>query len=253
MAPILKSPTEINEVRQTSKVAGDLLSLLMPYVSPGITTGELDAIANDYLRQHGATSPFFSSHFTICTSINNEVVSGIPSSTRVLHDGDLLKLDAAVKINGWYAQCTITVPVGHPNAQALFLLDVAKQACRAGIAAARPGNHLGDIGYAIQSYTERQGCSVVREYGGYGIGRSLHEDPFVPMFGRAGTGLKLIRGLLFYITAIVTANPTNTQVLRNNDQYSRTLTAVTVDGCLSTRFGYTIAITDNDPDILTRF
>ncbi len=244
---ILKNAQEIEGVRRACVVAVDLLKMLKNIAKPGITTEQLDKSAAQFLRAHSAQSSYLGyARFpaSIITSINDEIIDGIPSQ-RVLHDGDLLKLNVGVLFKGWIASNAITLPIGTPKRETMQLREVARQACKEGVAAARTGGHLGDIGYAIQHTVEMQGLNVVREYGGSGIGRSKHENPSVPGFGIPGSGMSLRSGMVLYITAIVNAGSPEVNV------HSNRRTIVTLDGSLSAMFGHTVAITTNEPDILT--
>jgi methionyl aminopeptidase len=228
-------------------VVHDVLEELARAVAPGVTTAELDRLAADATRARGAAPAFLGYHgypAALCISVNDEVVHGIPSS-RTLREGDLVGLDFGVVLDGWFGDAARTVPVGAPSEGAVRLMAAARDALAAGIAAARPGGRVGDIGAAVQALVESRGFSVVRDFVGHGIGRRLHEPPHVPNFGRAGTGETLRPGMVLAIEPMVNAGAADVEVLDDG------WTAVTADGSLSAHFEHTVAVTEKGPDILT--
>ncbi len=245
----LKSEDEIAHIRAASLVVHDVLQEVIAAIAPGVTTLELDRIAERATEARGARPAFKGYHgypAVICISVNDEVVHGIPSSRRVLADGDIVGLDFGVVHDGWYGDSAYTVPVGRPTPEAARLLDATREALSRAIAAARPDARLGDIGFAVQSYVESQGYSVVRDFVGHGIGRSLHEPPQVPNFGAPGTGIRLRPGMVLAIEPMVNAGRPEVRTLEDG------WTAVTSDGTLSAHFEHTVAITRDGPVILTR-
>ena len=242
-----KRGEELEKMRRAGRVVGEILEILQAAVRPGVTTQELDEIAEREIRARGAT-PSFKGYrgfpATICTSINSEIVHGIPGN-RVLKEGDLIKLDAGAIVEGFHGDSAVTVPVGEVSEEALKLIETTERSLQAGIAEAKSGNRIHDIGAAVQTTAEGAGFSVVREYVGHGIGRALHEDPPVPNYGKAGTGLKLEPGLVIAIEPMVNVGSYETRLLPDG------WTVVTADGALSAHFEHTIAITDNGPEVLT--
>ena len=242
-----KRAEELEKMRRAGRVVGEILEILQAAVRPGVTTQELDEIAEREIRTRNAT-PSFKGYrgfpATICTSINSEIVHGIPGN-RVLKEGDLIKLDAGAIVEGFHGDSAVTVPVGEVSEEALKLIETTERSLQAGIAEAKSGNRIHDIGAAVQTTAEGAGFSVVREYVGHGIGRALHEDPPVPNYGKAGTGLKLEPGLVIAIEPMVNVGSYETRLLPDG------WTVVTADGALSAHFEHTIAITDNGPEVLT--
>lgn len=250
MAPIIKSKEEREHIRQAGHIVAAILAELRAAARPGITTGALDDIAVAALKRHGAASSSLGYHGypkSICTSVNDEIVHGIPGE-RVLHEGDLVSIDFAALYNKWHADSAITVPVGAVTPAAQRLLFVTQEALNRGIAAARAGNRVRDISRVIQQYVEDAGFSLVRQYGGHGVGRSMHEDPQVLNYiepGHPDTALKLKPGMVIAIEPMVNLGQAETRTL--DDAW----TVVTVDGSFSAHFEHTVAITDGDADILT--
>ncbi|MFO7171983.1 MAG: type I methionyl aminopeptidase [Bacillota bacterium] len=244
---ILKSAREIAVMREAGRIAAQVHEELRKAIRPGITTRELDALAERLIRQAGAI-PTFKGYrgypASICTSVNDEVVHGIPGD-RVLREGDIVAIDLGVTYKGYVGDCAYTWPVGKVSPEVERLLRVTREALERAIAECRPGRRLGDIGYAVQSYVESHGFSVVREYCGHGIGANMHEDPQVPNYGRPGTGLVLRPGMVLAIEPMVNTGTWMTRVLP--DQW----TVVTADGGYSAHFEHTVAITDHGPEILT--
>ncbi|MDT3700473.1 MAG: type I methionyl aminopeptidase [Thermincola sp.] len=244
----IKSKEEIELMRQSNQIVARLLQKLSQMVAPGITTAQLDEFAEKFIRQHGAI-PTFKGYAgypaCICTSVNNQVVHAIPGP-QVLKNGDIISIDAGAKLNGFCGDATITVGVGTISKEARRLIDITAKALEIGISQATPGNRIGDIGYAVQHYVEGQGCSVVRDFVGHGIGREMHEDPQVPHFGRPGTGPILREGMVIAIEPMINAGGYKLKILPDG------WTAVTVDGSLSAQFEHSVAITANGPDVLSR-
>ena len=242
-----KRPEELNKMRRAGRVVGEILEILRAAVRPGVTTAELDEIAEREIRARSAT-PSFKGYrgfpATICTSVNSEIVHGIPGK-RTLKEGDLVKLDAGAIVEGYHGDAAISVPVGEVPQESLKLIETTERSLQAGIAEARAGNRIGDIGAAVQTMAEGAGFSVVREYVGHGIGRALHEDPPVPNYGHHGKGLPLEPGLVIAIEPMVNVGSYETRLLPDG------WTVVTADGALSAHFEHTIAITENGPEVLT--
>ncbi len=247
MGVVIKSPDEIAAMRQAGRIVASVLRTLAGEVRPGIRTRELDAACARELARHGAQSSFLHYHgypAHICTSVNDEVVHGIPGE-RVLHEGDIVSIDVGVKYQGFQGDAAVTVGVGHISPQARKLIEVTEGALHAGIAAAKRDVHLGEISAAVQEFVESNGFSVVREYTGHGIGRDMHEDPQIPNFGDRSEGPVLRRGMALAIEPMVNAGVWKTKVL--GDQW----TVVTADGSLSAHFEHTIAVTNGQAEILT--
>ena len=248
MAPIIKSQEEREKIRETGRIVASTLAELRLAVRPGITTDEIDRLAVETLQRYGAKSSSLGYHGyprSLCTSVNDEIVHGIPGA-RVLHEGDIVTLDFAAVYNGWHADSAITVPVGKVSADVERLLKVTEDALYRGIAAARAGNRIHDISRAVQQFVEGAGFSIVRQYGGHGVGRSMHEDPQVLNYIEPGyPNLILKPGMVIAIEPMVNMGAKETRVLADN------WTVVTVDGSPSAHFEHTVAITEGDADILT--
>jgi len=248
MGIILKSPREVAQMREAGRIVAVVLEEVARKVRPGVTTAELDDIAVNEVRKRGAVASFKGYRgfpASICTSVNEEVVHGIPGN-RVLKEGDIISLDFGAQLNGFHGDAAMTVGVGRISSQAQEIIDAAKGALMAGIAAARIGARLGDVSAAIQSHAEAGGFSVVREYVGHGIGRGLHEDPQIPNFGIAGEGPALQKGMTLALEPMLNAGVWRTRVA--DDKW----TVVTADGKLSAHFEHTIEIDDNGSEILTQ-
>jgi methionyl aminopeptidase len=247
----IKSPREIETMAAAGRVVAETLALVARTVRPGISTEELDRIAEGFIRSHPGAKPSFKGLYdfpaTLCTSINQEVVHGIPSAKRVLQPGDLLSVDVGVWLDGLHADAAATFPVGKVSPDAERLLAVTRQALTAGVAEARAGNHVGDIGHAVQQVAEGAGYSVVRELVGHGIGSSFHEDPQVPNYGKPRRGPRLMPGMTIAIEPMVNAGAAEIRTLEDK------WTVVTEDGSLSAHFEHTVAIGENGtpPRILT--
>jgi methionyl aminopeptidase len=243
----LKSAEQIAKMREAGVIVAAMLAATRDAVKPGVTTLELDRIAAGVLARAGATSSFLGYNgypATICTSVNEQIVHGIPSK-RKLKDGDIIGIDAGAIVDGWHADAAITVPVGTISAQARKLIDVTREALVRGIAAATVGNRLGDIGAAVLGYAESQGFSVVRNYVGHGIGRAMHEDPQAPNYGTADLGRVIKEGLCIAIEPMINVGGIATRVLGDN------WTVVTEDGSLSAHFEHTLACLPGGPEVLT--
>ncbi|HET7685366.1 MAG TPA: type I methionyl aminopeptidase [Candidatus Limnocylindria bacterium] len=247
----IKRPEEIATMRRAGRILAGILDVLAAELRPGVSTGALDAIAERMIREAGAVPSFkgYGSHppfpGSICTSINDEVVHGIPSSRRVLRDGDIVSIDIGCIVEGWHADCARTYPIGTVADDLARLIDVTRRGMEAGIAAAMPGNRLGDIGHAIETVAHRHGYGVVRPFVGHGIGTSMHEDPQVPNYGRPGTGLRIEAGMCFAIEPMFNLGDDEVGVLDDG------WTVVTQDGAPSAHFENTIVVTETGPDVLT--
>jgi methionyl aminopeptidase len=245
----LKSREEIVHMRGAGRIVAEILDVLEKAVAPGVTTWDLDQLAERLIHEKGARPAFkgyrgFPS--CLCTSINHEVVHGIPSRKRRLQSGDLVKLDFGVVYEGFFGDSARTIPVGEVTEEAKELLDATRESLEAGIRAAVSGNHIGDIGHAVQSYVEARGYSVVRDFVGHGIGRKLHEEPQIPNYGMPGVGPKLRPGMVLAIEPMVNAGTCDVETL--DDDW----TAVTLDGKLSSHWEHTVLVTDQGPEVLTR-
>ena len=244
---ILKLPEEIERARASNRIVAEVLSKLRDKVKPGVTTGELDKFAEQLAEKRGAR-PAFKGYrgypYSLCTSVNEEVVHGMPS-VRVLKEGDIVGLDFGVYYNGFFGDAAITLPVGKISPVALKLIEVTEQSLYAGIEQAKDGNRLGDISAAVQLTVEEAGFSVVRDFVGHGIGRNLHEEPQIPNYGKRGRGLELKSGMILAIEPMVNQGAYKVKILQD------CWTVVTEDGRLSAHFEHSVAITDNGPDILS--
>jgi len=243
-----KSPREVGYMREAGRIVAGAFAELAPLIVPGITTRELDAVAEKYIRKEGARPAFkglYGFPASICTSINEQVVHGIPG-LRKLKNGDIISIDIGAEINGYFGDGTVTFPVGTPEDRVLELVRVTREALNIGIAQARPGNRLTDISHAVQTHVEHHGFSVVRDYVGHGIGAKMHEDPQVPNFGPPGRGPRLEPGMTLALEPMV--NMGSYEVVTLDDRW----TVVTRDGKPSAHFEHTILITEDGPEILTR-
>jgi methionyl aminopeptidase len=249
MAIICKSPAEIDKMRRSGRVVREVLDHLRSLVKPGATTMDLERAAEKKMKDLGV-KPAFKGYFdypcVLCTSINEEIVHGIPSDKRMLKDGDIVSVDCGVVLDGYYGDAAITIPVGEEISPALQkLLKVTEDSLYRGIEKVRIGNSVGDVGSAVQEYVEAAGFSVVREFVGHGIGTKLHEEPQVPNFGTPGHGAKLREGMVLAIEPMVNYGKPEARVL--SDKW----TAVTADGSYSAHFEHCVAVTKNGPMILT--
>jgi methionyl aminopeptidase len=247
----IKSPREIETMARAGRIVADTLALVARQVRPGVSTEALDRVAEDFIRSHPGARPSFKGLYefpaTLCTSINQEVVHGIPSPRRVLKNGDLLSVDVGVWLDGLHADAAATFPVGTVSGDVERLLETTRTALAAGVAQARAGNHVGDIGHAVQQVAEAAGYSVVRELVGHGIGSSFHEDPQVPNYGRPKRGPRLMPGMTLAIEPMVNVGSPDIRTL--DDKW----TVVTEDGSLSAHFEHTVAVGESGapPRILT--
>ena len=251
----LKSPQEIALMRTANRVVLEILAILREQIRPGISTGEIDRIAADLIKQKGVRSAFKGYQMragvvpfpaTICVSLNNEVVHGIPSFQRVVREGDLVSLDFGVVYRDFYGDAAVSFAVGAVNEQTRRLIETTAAALEEGVAQARAGSRLGDMSATIQERVERGGFSVVREFVGHGVGRRLHEDPPVPNYGVRDRGVRLREGMVLAIEPMV--NVGRAEVALKSDGW----TAVTKDGSLSAHFEYSVAVTERGPEVLGR-
>lgn len=246
---ICKSPAEIEKMYRAGLIVWNALEKMHTMVRPGMTTKELDQFAEAFTAEQHAR-PAFKGYRgypgSVCTSINKEVVHGIPSAARRLQEGDILSLDFGVELDGYFADAALTVPVGKIGPDREKLLRVTRESLDRGIEKARPGNRLGDISAAVQGWVEKNGYSVVREFVGHGIGTKMHEDPQLPNYGTPGQGPRLQEGMVVAIEPMVNTGGPGVRVLEDD------WTAVTEDGSDSAHFEHTVAITSNGPWILTR-
>ena len=245
----LKSPAEIAKLREANLIVADVLDRLEEAARPGISTWELNEIADRRLKQLKGESAFLGYHdypAVLCTSVNQVVVHGIPRKDVVLKDGDILSIDFGAFKDGWCGDSARTIPIGQVTPAATTLMRVTRESLERAIEACVPGKRLGDIGWAVQSHAEAHGYSVVRQFVGHGIGRAMHEEPHVPNYGDAGKGRRLSPGLVIAIEPMVNAG--GPEVLVKDDGW----TAVTKDGSLSAHFEHSVAITDDGPIVLSR-
>jgi methionyl aminopeptidase len=246
----LKTYEEIAAIERAGAILAALFKAIEPEVRAGRSTADLDAFAEDFITGHDGALPAFKGLYgfpaSLCTSVNHEVVHGIPSPKRVLQDGDIISVDAGVQLDGWFADAAVTFPVGEIDSATQTLLETTEAALNAGIEQAVSGKRLGDIGFAVQEAAEKQGFSVVRDLVGHGIGRGPHEEPQVPNFGRPGRGLVLQPGMVLAIEPMVNAGTAAVRTLADR------WTVVTVDKRRSAHFEHTVAVTENGPRVLTR-
>jgi len=245
---ILRLPGEIEKARASNRIVAEVLSKLREKIRPGVRTKDLDIFAEELAEKRGA-KPAFKGYrgypHSLCISINEEVVHGMPSK-RVLEEGNIVSLDFGIYYQGFYGDSAITLPVGKVTEKALRLMQVTEQSLYAAIAQAKQGNRLGDISAAVQNIVEDAGYSVVRDFVGHGIGRNLHEDPQIPNFGKKGRGIELKSGMILAIEPMVNEGKYNVRILPDG------WTVITKDGSLSAHFEHSIAITDNGPEILSK-
>ena len=246
----LKSAREIELMAEGGRILAAAVQRVREAVRPGVSTLELDAVAEEFIRSHPGATPAFKGLYgftgSICASINQEIVHGIPSKKRVLEQGDIISIDVGVAYRGYFTDSATTVPVGAVDPETARLLEVTERSLAAGIAAAVPGNHLGDIGAAVQQVVEGAGFSVVRDLVGHGIGVEFHEEPQVPNYGPPGRGPRLAEGMTLAIEPMVNVGKPAVKVLADG------WTAVTRDGSLSAHFEHTVAVTKDGPLVLTR-
>ncbi len=245
----LKSPREIDAMARAGRIAAETLKRVRGLVRPGVTTEELDHAAEQFIRSHPGAKPSFKGLYgfpkSLCISINEEIVHGIPSKKRVLREGNIVSVDVGVYLDGLHADTATTIPVGEVSPEAARLLDVTRQALAAGVAEARLGNHVGDIGHAIQRVADAAGVGIVRELVGHGVGARMHEDPQVPNYGSPKRGPRLQPGMTLAIEPMLTTGGIATKTLPDR------WTVVTADGSLAAHFEHTVAVTNNGPRVLT--
>lgn len=249
---VIKTLEQIKGIKKSNQIIARLYNEVLPkYIKPGVSTYEIDKIVEDYIRSQGAIpgcigvpGPYGVFPAATCISVNEEVVHGVPNG-RILQDGDIVSIDTVTILDGYYGDSAITFPVGNIDDEAKKLLEVTEKARTIGIENAVAGNRLGDIGHAIQSYVEKNGFSVVRDYAGHGVGLSMHEDPMVPNFGRKGRGFKIENGMVLAIEPMV--NVGTYKLNMKDDGW----TVVTKDGKKSAHFEHSIAIVDGKPIILS--
>lgn len=248
MAIVIRTAKEIAKMRRSGVALRHVLDTLRDRIAAGMTTLDLEKIAEAEIAAAGAVAAFKGYHdypCVLCTSINDEVVHGIPSAKRVLREGDVVSVDCGVMIDGYYADSAITLPVGAISEAAQKLLDTTAESLQAAISVVRPGATLGDVGAAVQEVAEGAGFSVVREFVGHGIGTEMHEEPQIPNYGRRGQGMKLREGMVLAIEPMVNAGQHGVRVLEDK------WTAVTVDGSLSAHFEHTVAVRSGGAEVLT--
>ncbi len=249
MAILIKTAGEIEKMRRSGEALRQVHEAVRPFVVPGASTMDLEKVAVAKMEELHATSAFKGYHgfpAVLCTSVNDEVVHGIPSATRILTEGDIVSVDCGVIIDGYYSDSAVTYAVGTPSAATKKLLDVTKASLERAIQEARVGGRLGDICAAVQEMCEGEGYGVVREFVGHGIGKSMHEDPQVPNFGTRGKGPRLKAGMVLAIEPMINAGGAAVKVLPDG------WTTLTVDGSISAHFEHTVAITNDGPRVLTR-
>jgi methionyl aminopeptidase len=245
---ICRSADELERMREAGRLVGEVLAELAAVVAPGVTTADLDAMAEKRIARAGATPAFKGYHgypATICASINEEVIHGIPSGRRLLQEGDIISIDVGASLNGYFGDSAVTLPVGQVSEEAATLLRVTEEALFKAIERVRPGNRVSDIGHAVQKHVEAYGFSVVREFVGHGIGQRMHEEPQVPNYGEPGRGPRLAEGMVLAIEPMVNAGKPAVKLLGDG------WTAVTRDSSLSAHFEHTVAVTAAGPWILT--
>jgi methionyl aminopeptidase len=246
----LKSPREIDIMAHGGKILGATVEMLRREARVGMSTWQLDELAESFIRSHPGATPSFKGLYgfpgSVCASINEEIVHGIPSRRRVLKDGDIISIDVGVKFEGFHTDSATTVGVGEVSDESQRLLDVTQRALVAGVAAALPNNHIGDIGAAIQAVVDASGFTIVRDLVGHGIGVAFHEEPQVPNYGKPRRGTKLMPGLTIAIEPMVNAGGPATRTMPDR------WTVVTVDGSRSAHFEHTVAITETGARILTQ-
>ncbi len=243
----IKTPQEIEKMRATCTLAAQVLEFIEPHVKAGVTTNELNDLCERFIRDHNAIPAplnYYGFPKSICTSVNEVVCHGIPGKQK-LKEGDIVNLDITTILDGYHGDTSKTYQIGKVSEKAKKIDRVAHEALKRGIAAVRPGATLGDIGHAIQSYTEGEGCSVVREYCGHGIGRSFHEDPQVLHYGKPGRGLRLREGMVFTVEPMVNIGKRDIKVLKDD------WTVVTKDGSLSGQYEHTVVVTADGVEVLT--
>jgi methionyl aminopeptidase len=253
VAIILKSSEEVRAMRKAGQVVGQTLRILAGAVKPGVSAKQLDDLVRKEYAKRGVVPTFLNYKVpgappypaTVCISVNDEIVHGIPSDKRVFKDGDIVSIDLGATVDGFVGDSAITVPCGNVSEEAQRLIKITEESLWAGIRAARAGGHIGDIGAAVQKHAEDHGYGVVREYVGHGVGRQMHEDPQIPNYGVEGQGVKLKKGMVIAIEPMVNVGDWRTKRLPDN------WTVVTRDGSLSAHFEHTLAVTEDEPEVLT--
>ena len=245
---ICRSAAELEKMRTAGRLVGEVLTELASHVAPGVTTADLDALAEKRIAAAGATPAFKGYHgypATICASVNEEVIHGIPSGRRILNEGDIVSIDVGAVLDGYFGDSAITLPVGQVSEDAARLLLATEESLYKAIEVVKPGARVSDIGHAVQKHVEAFGFSVVREFVGHGIGQKMHEEPQVPNYGEPGRGPRLAEGMVLAIEPMVNAGKPAVKLLADG------WTAVTRDGTLSAHFEHTVAVTADGPWILT--
>jgi methionyl aminopeptidase len=245
----LKEKEDIIGIKKAGELAVELLHRVEEIIAPGITTNDINSLVEEITTQHHARSaPLNYNGFpkSVCTSVNEVICHGIPDTT-ILQEGDVINVDVTPILNGYYADTSMTFFVGSPGKEARKIVNISRECLRRGVSAVKPGNRIGDIGYAIQQYAEAQGCSVVREYVGHGTGFEFHEPPQIPHYGKKGEGIPLIPGMVFTIEPMINLGKPNLHVLEDR------WTVVTDDGSLSAQFEQTVLVTETGSEILTPF
>ncbi|WP_428052903.1 type I methionyl aminopeptidase [Candidatus Avelusimicrobium stercoris] len=246
----VKNDSELQKMREAGKVTAAVLKLMTELVKPGISTLELDAAAEKTIRSFGAT-PLFLGYYgfpgTICASVNEEVVHGIPKKDRILKSGDIISIDTGARLDGFCSDAAITLGVGEVSDEAQRLMDVTKKSLYKAIGQVKPGKRLGDVEHAVETFARQNGVGVVRDYCGHGIGRNMHEEPSIPNFGRPGTGPLLEKGMVLAIEPMLTAGTYRVRELDDG------WTVVTADGKYAAHFEHTVAVTANGSEIFTAF
>jgi methionyl aminopeptidase len=245
---VCRSASELERMREAGRLVGEVLTELTAMVAPGVTTADLDAAAEQRILAAGAVPAFKGYHgypATICASVNEEVIHGIPSGRRILNAGDVISIDVGASLDGYFGDSAVTLAVGRVTEAAATLLRATEESLYKAIACVRPGARISDIGHAVQQHVEAFGFSVVREFVGHGIGQKMHEEPQVPNYGEPGRGPRLAEGMVLAIEPMVNAGKAAVKVLADG------WTAVTRDGSLSAHFEHTVAVTSGDPWILT--
>ncbi len=246
----VKNDSELQKMREAGKVTAAVLKLMTELVKPGISTLELDAAAEKTIRSFGAT-PLFLGYYgfpgTICASVNEEVVHGIPKKDRILKSGDIISIDTGARLDGFCSDAAITLGVGEVSDEAQRLMDVTKKSLYKAIGQVKPGKRLGDVEHAVETFAKQNGVGVVRDYCGHGIGRNMHEEPSIPNFGKPGTGPLLKKGMVLAIEPMLTAGTYRVRELDDG------WTVVTADGKYAAHFEHTVAVTANGSEIFTAF
>ena len=246
---VLKTVRELNIMKEACRISATALEIVGKAVEPGVTTAELDRIAEKYIRSQGAVPNFKNYNgfpATACISINNEVIHGIPTAKRKIKEGDIVSVDLGAMFEGYHGDNAATFACGDISAEAKRLIDTTRESLYEGIKAARAGGRIGDISASIQSYVEARGYSVVRDFVGHGVGTSLHEAPEVPNFGTAGRGIRLMPGMTLAIEPMINMGKAGVKVMPDG------WTVITQDGSLSAHFEHTVAITSEGPQIMTK-